>query len=312
MATVPIPALLFDGWEIVLMVTVALVLFGANKLPKRRNFVGVFLTVFGCMFCAVYGWSGVPEDSEPARFGFRCPDDKVHFTKRWNHLESRNSRAPGIPFAVKTNDESGNHYQVTGKLLQKAGRSVGFEQVRVGFQAAEGADGFSGVGPSELERGREWSVRMVAGLTLYGYSVSYANKSTPLVTAVPGAGGLAVTFLGIRGNNTIGGPPIPVGTPVYAQSGTNPPKPLNVKVGPGNTYKEPVGFLIPIVLSPSASEAQSLENTPTMRTPDGRITFTNKCNLYISGTNVGTLSRIVTLSNPSPGNPAGTVTIKSN
>ncbi len=219
---------------------------------------------------------------------------------------------PGVPFAVTTNDEAGNHYQVTGKLLQKSGHSVGFEHVRVGFQAADGSDSFSGVGPSELERGREWNVYMVAGLTLYGYSVCYANKTTPLVTAVPGAGGLAVTFFGIRGTNTIGGPPIPVGTPVYEQCGTNAPKPLNVKVGSGNTYEEPVGFFIPIVPSPSAAEAQSPENMPTMKMPEDRISFTNKGSLYINGTNVGTLSRIVTLSSPSPGKPAGTVTIKPN
>ncbi|HEV7923930.1 MAG TPA: hypothetical protein VGR14_01140 [Verrucomicrobiae bacterium] len=219
---------------------------------------------------------------------------------------------PGVPFAVKTNDEAGNHYQVTGELLQKAGQSVGFDHVRVAFQAADGADSFAGVGPSELERGREWSVYMVAGLTLYGYSVCYANKSTPLVTAVPGAGGLAMTFFGINGTNTIDGPPIPVGTPVYEQCGTNPPRPLNVKIASGNTYEEPVGFLIPIVPSPSAAEAQSVEKMPTMKAPDDRISFTNKGNLYINGTNVGTLSRIVTWSNPSPGNAAGTVTIKAN
>ncbi len=219
---------------------------------------------------------------------------------------------PGVPFAVKTNDEAGNHYQVTGKLLTKAEQSVGFEQVLVGFQAADGANSFSGVGPTELERGREWTVKMVAGLTLCGYSVSYANKTTPPVAAVPGAGGTAVTFFGIRGTNTMDGPPIPVGTPVYEQCGTNPPQPLNVKVGPGNTYEEPVGFLIPIVPSPSSVEAQSLENTPPMKMPNERISFTNKGDVYINGTNMGTLSRVVTWSNPSPGNPEGTVTIKAN
>lgn len=219
---------------------------------------------------------------------------------------------PGVPFAVKTNDAAGNHFQVTGKLLQKAGHKVGFEQVRVAFQAADGADGFSGVGPSELELGREWSVYMVAGLTLYGYSVSYADKNSPLIKAVPGAGGLAVTFLGIRGTNTIGGAPIPEGTPVFEQCGTNPPQRINVKVGAGNTYEEPVGFFMPIVPSSSADDAQSPQNMPAMKAPDDRISFTNKGYIYINGSNVGTLSRIVTLSNPSPGSSAGIVTVKSN
>jgi hypothetical protein len=218
----------------------------------------------------------------------------------------------GVPFAVKAKDETGNHYQVTGKLLQKAGNKVGFEHVRVGFQAADGADSFSGVGPSELERDREWSVYMVAGLTLYGYSVCYANKTTPLVKAAPGAGGLAVTFLGIYGTNTIDGPSVPVGTAVYEQCGTNPPQPLNVTVGSGNTYVEPVGFFIPIVPSPSEAEFQSLESLPTMKMPDNRISFTNKGNVYIDGKNIGTLSRIITLSNPSPGSPVRAVTIKAN
>jgi len=285
-----------------------------NRLvnAERRNFVAVCLAVFGWMFCAAYGWSAGPEvsgapasDSDVLTIKFISQNGG---TMRKVEIPAR----PGVPFAVKTNDEAGNHYQVTGKLLQKAGPTVGFELVRVGFQAADGSDGFSGVGPSDLERGREWSVYMVAGLTLYGYSVCYANKTTPLVKAVPGAGGLAVTFLGIRGKNTIGGPPIPVGTPVYEQCGTNPPQPLNVKVGSGNTYEEPVGFFIPILPSPSAAEAQSLENMPTMKMPDARISFTNKGNLYISGANVGTLSRTVSLSNPSPGNRTGTVTIKGN
>ena len=85
-----------------------------------------------------------------------------------------------------------------------------------------------------------------------------------------------------------------------------------MKVGSGNTYEEPVGFLIPIVPSPSAAEAQSVKNMPKMKMPDDRISFTNKGNLYINGTNVGTLSRIVTLSSPLPGNSAGTVTIRPN
>jgi hypothetical protein len=121
-----------------------------------------------------------------------------------------------------------------------------------------------------------------------------------------------MTFLGIRGTNTMGGPPIPVGTAVYEQCGTNPPQALNVKVGLGNTYEEPVGFSIPIVPSPSAAEAQSPENIPTMKMPEDRISFTNNGNIYINGTNVGTLSRVVTLSSPSPGKPASTVTIKAN
>jgi len=277
---------------------------------EGRNFVAVILTVFGWMFCAVYGCSAGPEGSSPHNSDVLT----IKFisqnggTMRKVEIPAR----PGVPFAVKTNDEFGNHYQVTGKLLKKAGHRVGFDHVRVAFQAADGADSFAGVGPSELERGREWSVYMVAGLTLYGYGVCYANKTTPLVTAVPGAGGLAVTFIGIRGTNTIDGPPIPVGTPVYEQCGTNPPQPLNVKVGPGNTYEEPVGFSIPIVPSPSAAEAESLEKMPTMKAPDDRISFTNKGNLYINGTNIGTLSRIVTLSSPSPGKPASTVTIKAN
>jgi hypothetical protein len=273
----------------------------------RRNFVAVCLMVFGWMFCAVCCCSAGPEgsgssDSDVLTIKFISQTGE---TMRKVEIPAR----PGVPFAVKTNDEAGNHYQVSGKLLAKAEPRVGFEHVRVGFQAADGADGYSGVGPSELERGRDWSVYMVAGLTLYGYSVCYANKTTPMVTAVPGAGGLGVTFVGIRGTNTVDGPPIPVGTPVYEQCGTNPPMPLNVKVGSGNTYEEPVGFFIPIVPSPSAAEFQSLENMPTMKSPDD-LSFTNKGNLYINGTNVGTLSRVVTLSSPSPGKPADTVTIK--
>jgi hypothetical protein len=50
----------------------------------------------------------------------------------------------------------------------------------------------------------------------------------------------------------------------------------------------------------------------TMKMPDDRITFTNKGNIFINGENVGTLSRIVTWSNPLPGEKTGTVTIKEN
>jgi hypothetical protein len=49
-----------------------------------------------------------------------------------------------------------------------------------------------------------------------------------------------------------------------------------------------------------------------MKMPDERISFTNKGDVYINGTNMGTLSRVVTWSNPLPGNPEGTVTIKAN
>jgi hypothetical protein len=285
-----------------------------NRLDnaKRRNFVAVYLTVFGWMFWAVYGCFAGPEGSSPPASDSDVMTVKFISQNGGTMRKVEIPARPGVPFALKTNDEAGNHYQVTGQLLQKAEHRVGFERVRVEFQAADGADSFAGVGPSELERGREWSVYMVAGLTLFGYSVCYANKTTPLVAAVPGAGGMAMTFLGIRGTNTIDGPPIPVGTAVCEQCGTNPPRPLNVKVGSGNTYEEPVGFLIPIVPSPSEAEAQSPENVPTMKMPDDRISFTNKGNLYINGTNVGTLSRIVTLSNPSPGKGAGTVTIKAN
>src|SRR5580692_5921204 len=136
-----------------------------NRLvnAERRNFVAVCLTVFGWMFCAVHGCSTGPagssppaSDSDVLTIKFISPNGG---TMRKVEIPAR----PGVPFAVKTNDEAGNHYQVNGKLLRKAGSSVGFELVRVGFQAAGGSDGFSGAGPSELERGREWSVYMVAG-----------------------------------------------------------------------------------------------------------------------------------------------------
>ncbi|HEY3857887.1 MAG TPA: hypothetical protein VGO67_26170 [Verrucomicrobiae bacterium] len=279
---------------------------------ERRNFVAVCLAVFVSMFCAVYDCSAEPEGSSPPASDSNVLTIKF-IPQNGGIMQIVEIHAPpGVPFAVRTNDADGNHYQVTGKLLQKGEHNVGFEQVRVAFQAADGVDGYSGVGPPEMECGREWSAYMVAGLTLYGYSVCYANKTTPLISAVPGAGGLAMTLFVIRGTNTIGGPAIPVGTPVYEQCGTNPPRPLNVKVGPGNTYEEPVGFSIPIVPSPSEAQAQSPENMSTMKMPDDRITFTNKGNIFINGENVGTLSRIVTWSNPLPGEKTGTVTIKEN
>lgn len=277
-----------------------------------RNSFAVCLIVFAWMICAVHDCSARPESSSPSAFDSDILTIKFISQSGGTMRKVEIPARLGVPFAINTNDEAGNHYQVIGTLLQKAEHRVGFEQVRLGFQAADGADSFSGVGPTELERSREWTVYMVAGLTLYGYSVCYGNKTTPPVTAVPAPGGLAITFFGIRGTNTMDGPPIPVGTPVYEQCGTNPPQPLNVKIGPGNTYEEPVGFLIPIVPSPSSVEAQTLANTATMKMPDERISFTNKGDVYINGTNMGTLSRMVTWSNPLPGNPEGTVTIKAN
>jgi hypothetical protein len=267
--------------------------------------------LFVWVFCGFYGCSMRPEGSSPTGLDsdvlaikFISPSGE---TMRKVEIPAR----PGIPFVVKTNDEAGNRYQVTGKLQQKVD-SLGFEHVRIGFEAADGADSFSGVGPSELERGREWSMYMVAGATLYGYSVCYANRATPVVNAVPGANGLATTVFVVHLTNTIGGPPIPVGTAVYEQVGTNPPRPINVKVGSGNTYEEVVGFFIPVVPTPSAAEAQYMENLPPANPPGDRISFTNKGNIYIDGTNVGTISRIITLSSPAPGKPVDTVTIKAN
>jgi hypothetical protein len=131
---------------------------------ERRNFVAVCLTVFGWMFCAVYGCSTGPKGSSPPASDSDVLTIKFISQNGGTMRKVEITARPGVPFSVKTNDEAGNHYQVTGKLLQKAGHSVGFEHVRVGFQAADGADSFSGVGPSELERGREWSLYMVAGL----------------------------------------------------------------------------------------------------------------------------------------------------
>ena len=134
---------------------------------EQRNFVTVFLTVFGWMFCAVYGWSGAPEDSSLSASESDVLTIKFISQNGGTMRKVEIPARPGVSFAVKTNDEAGNHYLVTGKLLQKAGHSVGLEQVQRRRQAADGTDGFSGVGPSELERGREWSVHMVAGITLY-------------------------------------------------------------------------------------------------------------------------------------------------
>ena len=156
------------------------------------------------MFCAVYGCSTGRERSSPPASDLDVLTIKFISQNGGIMRKVEIPARPGVPFAVKTNDEAGNHYQVTGKLLQKAGQSVGFDHVRVAFQAADGADSFAGVGPSELERGREWSVYMVAGLTLYGYSVCYANKTTPLVTAVPGPGIASETRRQVAASTTAG------------------------------------------------------------------------------------------------------------
>jgi hypothetical protein len=120
--------------------------------------------------------------------------------------------------------------------------------------------------------------------------------------------------------NTIGGPPIPTGTSVFEQTGTgtNPIVNINQKVGPSNTYVDPVGITAvktgtdgkPIIVSSSQAISNSWTNSPNLPFPNsisGR-SITAVQSIFITGTNRGTMTRTVTFTAPSGTNP-GTIEI---
>ncbi|HEY3854566.1 MAG TPA: hypothetical protein VGO67_09250 [Verrucomicrobiae bacterium] len=81
---------------------------------------------------------------------------------------------PGVPFAVRTVDEAGNHYQVGGTLHEKANGKFEFEQGNASMKLAEG--GGLGSGLPELELGKADSWGAVASVVWYGESVVLNKK----------------------------------------------------------------------------------------------------------------------------------------
>jgi hypothetical protein len=81
---------------------------------------------------------------------------------------------PGVPFAVRTLDEAGNHYQVGGTLHQKANGKFGFEPGNFGMQLADGGGG--GGGLPDLELGELIGEAVVASVVGYGESFELKKK----------------------------------------------------------------------------------------------------------------------------------------
>jgi|SRR5581483_735014 len=208
---------------------------------------------------------------------------------------------PNDPFSVRTNDERGDDFQITGFVREKPGLIFGLDNVHVAFQSADGADRFSGSGPSELRLGQDWSVWTIASIVRYGYALRVTRLGSPATPAASPRN--VVTFFGIDGTNQIGGEAIAPGVPVYEKWGTNPPQPINQAIGPNNTYHDPVGCDIPVIRAEADNHAVAA-SLPTMPAPEKPITFTSAADIYIEGTNRGTISRTITLSrSPIDGRP---------
>jgi hypothetical protein len=188
----------------------------------------------------------------------------------------------------------------------------------------ERATGFSGR-RRQSQRNRDQSLTKSKGnMPSGGYPISYSsgtfnssgtnkvvNSGTSPAAGIPTNSGLLITWYGISSTNQIGGPPIPVGTPVYEQFGTNPPVPINQTIGPSNTYIDPTGVtstqgkIVPVP-SPSATSWPTGTLLPMLPSSG-----TSPVSVYApSNTFRGTITRTITATPSHSGATNGTINIK--
>jgi len=142
---------------------------------------------------------------------------------------------------------------------------------------------------------------------LSGTNYILNSGSSPYYTGIAPPSGIGFTFYGISTTNKINGPPIPRGTDIYEQWGTNPIVPINQKMGPSNTYIDKIGQLwpdptnaprFPSNTSPSATTFIFSPPTPipplTIKPASGTVKVYAPSNTYR-----GTISRTIWIMNTS-------------
>lgn len=238
---------------------------------------------------------------------------------------------PNVPFAVERQDADTNRYRFSGTLRRKSDKVFFLDRMELSYPST-----FVGTGRSEeLTPGIESTTWTVDAIFLGGYGLEVrawpsggtgAFGTTNAVPShenpIPPGFGALFTGYAIPTTNTVGGPAIPIGTPVYVSimygTNTGPISPANVTVGPGNTYLNVLG----IYRSPGGTDPVPESGPSATAWPAAPplpiwlpCTYTNIETIYTKGpdgsfTNLGTISRIVTVSAPSYPSINGAVTVK--
>ena len=110
--------------------------------------------------------------------GSRKPGDSnlcevtIDFVSRTgtNH-EIKITTPPGVPFAVNTQDEAGNHYHMSGALRKTGEQSVCLDQM-----SDSGPMESESFPHLEMELGKGWEIRGVSGIVLGGIAIMVTKK----------------------------------------------------------------------------------------------------------------------------------------
>jgi len=136
----------------------------------KSKYAGLFLlAVMLCTLCSCAtraSHSGIP-DLYDLTVTFLSPKgDSLHRIE----IDVR----PGVPFAVRTLDAAGNHYEVNGTMHQKPHDTFGFEPGNAAMQLVQG--GSLGGGLPDLELGKAIGLGFVAGVVWYGENIRLTKK----------------------------------------------------------------------------------------------------------------------------------------
>jgi hypothetical protein len=270
--------------------------------------------ILGLLFCALCGCATSLRNSRDSNLN---TVNAEFFSETGKNVRTVEIPArPGFSFATLAQDEAGSHYQVRGILRQMAEHGFRLEQIVVAFPS-----GISSFSSLDLEPGQKWGTRSSTTIIGAGYHIwitegTVKQGASLLKAAIPLNSNILSTIYGIWSTNTIDGPPIPVGTPVYVQAGTDPTLyNSNQEIGPGNIYLEPVGLILEVSTQKpiSSTAAANWPTQPRIQLPPNfAASYTNIETTYISGTNRGTISRSVTVLNTnSVSSASSVVTIKA-
>jgi hypothetical protein len=127
------------------------------------------IVALGLILCAFGGCATRLGKSRDSNL-YEVTIDFISMTGKTNQ-EIKITTPPDVPFAVQTQDEAGNRYQMSGSLRRTGEHTVCLDQLSdCGPMESESCPHF------DMELGKAWSIRNVASIMLGGHDIVIVKK----------------------------------------------------------------------------------------------------------------------------------------
>jgi hypothetical protein len=127
------------------------------------------IAALGLTFCAFGGCATGSRKSRDSKL-FEVTIDFIATTGKTNH-EIKIITPPGVPFVVQTQDEAGNHYQMSGTLRKTGEHSVCLDQL-----SDSGPMESESCPPLDMELGERLGIRGLSSIISGGRDIMVTKK----------------------------------------------------------------------------------------------------------------------------------------